>query len=274
VVVLVVVFAACRAARPPAPPDVQGSVAGIYRAYLPAADAAGRAITLELRASGGAQLTTLYAGNGEPLAESGTWSADASGIRVQLAARNGGAVPAPIAWTQRRLRLEPSEWDEQVYGALGLPLVRWTPSRDPKRGCTWRPLTDAGLGLRLLAESCARSATPFDVGTAIESFPKRADASIEVALTERFVAPLPGFESTICAVRRAKGVALDDPTKFAFEIAPKRKRAPLEPACQTWGAQHGWYFEYHPAESRERVLFVRRGAGTPGFDERSIELLW
>ena len=269
-----VAFAACRAAPPPVPLDARAAAAGIYRAYLPAADAAGRAITLDLRADGKAQLTTLLVGRGEPVADLGTWSADASGVRVQLAGRDGGPAPAPLVWTQHRLRLEASHWDDRVYGALGLPLVRWNPSRAAQPGCIWRPLTDARLGLRLLAESCAPPATPFDVGAAIQSFPKRAGAPIEVALRDGFVAPLPGFESQLCGVRVARSVALGDPTKFAFEIAPKRKRAPLEPACEKWGVQEGAYFEYHPAESRDRVLFVRRGSGAPGFDERSIELLW
>ena len=266
---------ACRAAAPPTPPDPRTRAIGIYRAYLPAADAVGRAITLDLRASGEAELTTLYVGKGEPVVEAGTWSSDASGVHVQLAARGGRAAPAPLAWTQRRLRLEPASWDERVYGGVGLPLVRWLPSRAPRPGCVWRPATDARLGLRLLAESCAASPTPFDVAAAIRSFSKRPDAAIEVALTERFVAAVPELESRLCAVRAAKGVALGDPTKFAFEIAPKRKRAAGEPACKTWDAQGGEaYFEYHPAESRGRVLFVRPRAQPARFDERSIELLW
>ena len=192
-------------------------------------------------------------------------------MRVQLVARADRPAPAPLVWTQRGLRLEPASWDERVYGSVGVPLVRWLPSRAPRPGCVWRPVTDPRLGLRLLAASCAASPTPFDVSAAIESLPKRADLSIETALTERFAASVPELERRLCAVRAAKGVVLGDPTKFAFEIVPKRKRAAGEPACQTWGAQGGAaYFEYHPAESRERVLFVRR---SQDFDERSIELL-
>jgi hypothetical protein len=251
---------------PPPLPDAHALATGVYRAYLPAADAAGRAVTLELRASGEAQLTTFIVGKGDPISERGTWSADASGVRAQL----GDA--APLTWAQHRLRLDPVSWDERVYGATGLPLLRWLPSRAPRPGCAWQPVTDPRLGLRLLAESCV-PATPLEIAAAVEIFEKPEGAPIEAALEARFVAALSGAERDRCAVRVAKGVDLGDPTKLTFEIAPTRPRgAALDAApCGPHGARRGTaYFEYHPAESRTRVLFVHRGA----FDERSIELLW
>ncbi len=178
------------------------------------------------------------------------------------------ASASPLVWTQHRLRLDPASWDDRVYGATGLPLVRWLPSRAPRAGCEWRPVTDARLGLRLLAESCA-PATPFEVASAIEVLPKRESEPIKRTLTADFVSPLPEPTRELCAVRRAQGVALGDPTKLAFEIAPKPRRGAAAIECGI-RAQNGAYFEYHPAESRARVLFVRHGA----FDERSIELLW
>jgi hypothetical protein len=209
----------------------------------------------------------LLVGNGEVIVEPGRWSADASGVHAQF------ANATPLTWTQQRMRLDPVSWDDRAYGATGLPLVRWLPSRAPRAGCTWQPVTDARLGLRLLAEACAPPATPFDVAATIEIFEKPADAPIADALDARFAQSLPPAERDRCAVRAARRVDVGDPTKLAFEIAPTRRRgAALDEApCGAWGARGGQtYFEYHPAESRSRVLFVRRGA----FDERSIELRW
>jgi hypothetical protein len=44
--------------------------------------------------------------------------------------------------------------------------------------------------------------------------------------------------------------------------------------CGPYGQRNGrGYFEFHPARSKTRYLFVWLGAGEPRFDEHSIELL-
>lgn len=59
--------------------------AGRYTAQLPAADAVGRVIVLELNQDDTAVMTTQFIGKGEPMVEKGSWELDGEFVNVTLA---------------------------------------------------------------------------------------------------------------------------------------------------------------------------------------------
>lgn len=285
---------------------VASGFVGVYAGRLPAASSAGRAITLELRADGRAQLVSVYLGRGVR-AERGHWSAAADALRVEWEAFGDGPSSSPTEWLRAGPLLVPSVWDRSIWGDAGLPLTRWQASRAPRAGCGWRPFSDATLGIRLLVESCApgasaahfaaRGAEIVDIadgddarGTpVVQVFSKPALEPIDAAIRARFFPQMVPRMRAGCRVRRGASSDPGDPPSAdaspeTWEIVPTesyqeatakwRAAEPNAMVCGPYGQRNGrGYFEFHPDVSTTRYLFVWLGADAPRFDEQSIELL-
>ncbi len=282
---------------------VASGFVGVYKGRLPAASGSGRAITLELRGDGRAQLVSVYLGRGLR-AETGRWSAVGDTLRVEWEQTDTERVVLPSEWLRTDSRLVPSSWDHSVWGDVGLPLSRWDASRAARAGCAWRPFADAKLGLRLLVESCAAAvpASRFatrgaeivdlaDVGEGergtpvVQVFSKPAGTPIDAAIRARFFPEMVPRMRSGCRVQQATagdGAARNAretwqivPTEsYREDTAKWRAAEPDAMVCGPYGQRNGrGHFEFHPDVSATRYLFLWLGADEPRFDEHSIELL-
>lgn len=293
--------AAARAAAEAAAREASGFV-GVYAGQLPEGALPARAVTLELRADGVAELQSLQLGRGVD-AQRGRWSSAGEELRVEWDRPvAGAAAPAALAWLRAGRRLVPSQWDPAAWGDGGLGLERWEASRPAHPGCTWRPFADATLAVRLLVESCgptrgphfaARGAEIVDTADAsagargtpiLQVFGKKPAEPIADAIRKRFFPELVPRVRAGCVVRKGGGVDLGDPARETWTIAPTaryrgetekwRAAEPTAMVCGPYGERDGvGYFEFHPKASADRYLFVWLGREAPRFDERSIQLL-
>jgi predicted small lipoprotein YifL len=94
------------------------SFAGTYKAQLPAADAAGRNLTLVLNADKSATLTTEYIGKGT-IVQKGTWSSSGSSVTVTLTEQDGRPVKVEITFELKGDELVATQWDQNLYGSVG-----------------------------------------------------------------------------------------------------------------------------------------------------------
>jgi hypothetical protein len=105
--------------------DPAEKVAGMYSARLPAADAAGRIVTLWLEENGTATLEIVYVGKGKPPVERGHWSLRGDDVLVDLLyADEEGARDETLVFTPKEDGLVPKAWNRARYGDLSLPLNR------------------------------------------------------------------------------------------------------------------------------------------------------
>lgn len=118
--------------QPPAEPETPASamnamaaLTGSYSASLPAADAIGRVIVLDLMADNKATLTTQFIGKGEPIVENGTWAVD--GDKVSASLTNAGGGTDKLTFAQQDGQLVLHDPVAAGYGENGLTLTR-TPS--------------------------------------------------------------------------------------------------------------------------------------------------
>lgn len=178
-------------------------------------------------------------------------------------------------------------------------------SRDPEPGCTWQPFESRELGIRLLVQDCAdprakyvfsardgwleqhRPADDMTFGSSrvIRVLSKPADQPIETAIRAQFIATLAEREAQAsCKVVPAKETAVKRGGKRLFELVPtgayekkilrELQKEPRDFGCGDYGkGQSTVYFEYHPAESKTRFLWVDAGQDAPLFDENSIEFI-
>jgi hypothetical protein len=311
--------AAARAAAQAAARTASGFV-GVYAARLeekagpdPTGAGGTRAVTLELRVDGTAQLEVVQLGRGVEV-RPGRWGASGEELRVEWDTPDAsGALPATTAWLRAGDRLVPSQWDPASWGQAGLGLARWHPSRAPRAGCHWQPFADAILAVRLLVEACGSDGPHFaargaeivhlddpegqalralrrDTASAargtpiVQVFAKKPRQPLGDAIRQRFFPQLVPRVRKGCVVRRGGGVDLGDPAKETWTIAPTdkyrgetekwRAAEPSAMVCGPYGLRDGvGYFEFHPKASPSRYLFVWLGREAPRFDERSIELL-
>ncbi len=100
-------------------------VAGRYTAQLPAADAIGRVLELNLLPDNTASLTTQYIGKGAPLVDKGTWAQPNKNIVVTIDTPASDKQTLVFQYDQGALVLQDAV--KSGYGADGLTLTR-TPS--------------------------------------------------------------------------------------------------------------------------------------------------
>ena len=96
---------------------------GTYVVELPAADAMGRRVSLDIRPDSSCVLKTEYLGKGERV-ESGVWSRDGELIRLVIGPPRDPSKQKRFAFTAGGDSLVGAEWDTAAYGALGLGTLR------------------------------------------------------------------------------------------------------------------------------------------------------
>jgi hypothetical protein len=118
------------------PPAV--TVAGVYHARLPAADASARLVTLWLQTGGAALLETVYVGKGRGPVENGRWSATETEVTVRLDGQE-----EPLVFGVAGDRLVTRRWDRARYGEAGLELTRRA-AYNPERPSVFAPANQPG----------------------------------------------------------------------------------------------------------------------------------
>jgi hypothetical protein len=179
------------------------------------------------------------------------------------------------------------------------------PSRPAEQGCAWEPFESAELGIKLLVQDCtdanahyvfsARDGwleqhrpaddTTFGAPRIVRILTKSADQPIEAAIREQFIATLTDQQAKAsCKVARVKQSAVKGAGKQLFELVPtgayakkidrELSKEPRDFGCGDYGkGQSTVYFEYHPAESKTKFLWVDAGQDAPLFDENSLAFL-
>ncbi len=109
---------------PVAPVAPNSKLVGSYSGILPAADAPGRIVTLELALDGTATMATVFIGKGDPFVEIGTWVGMGDRAAVTFTQANGQPQDNRITWTLQGPNLVTTEYDQAQYGSAGLPLSR------------------------------------------------------------------------------------------------------------------------------------------------------
>ena len=194
-----------------------------------------------------------------------------------------------------------------LFCLAALPAGATEPSRPPEQGygCVWKPFESAELGIRLLVQDCTdprihyefsakdgwleehRPSDPvtFNPAQIVKVLSKPADQPIATAIQQQFVATLTDKEARAsCRVRPFKNPEVKGQGKLLFQIMPtaayakkidkELQQEPRDFGCGEFGAgQSTAYFEYHPAESKTRFLYVDTGQDEPLFDQDSIELI-
>jgi hypothetical protein len=194
-----------------------------------------------------------------------------------------------------------------LFCVVALSAQAAQPSRPPEQGfgCVWQPFESRELGIRLLVQDCTdpkihyefsakdgwleehRPSDPVTFGPSqiIRVLAKPADQPIAAAIRQQFVATLTDRQAKAsCQVRAFKNPEVKATGKLLFTIMPtgayakkigkELRREPRDFGCGEFGAgQSTAYFEYHPAESQTKFLYVDTGQDEPLFDQASIEFL-
>ncbi len=111
--------------QPQTPASASGQLAAITGSYteqLPAADAIGRVIVLDLQPNNTATLTTQFIGKGSPIVEAGTWTMDAGKVAVTLDTKSSGKQTLVFVFDNGALVLQDPV--AAGYGNAGLKLTR------------------------------------------------------------------------------------------------------------------------------------------------------
>ena len=181
-------------------------------------------------------------------------------------------------------------------------------ARPPERGCAWKTLSSADVGVELLHQRCelgfriidyvasAKDRSIYEVivdtgahrgsrEALIVLFDKKPEETPEAAIKRAVFGKLTLKQRRHCAVvpkklgflgadKRAYTISPDE--SYAADVARKAGDQIPPPPC----GQHGempdgfTYFEFHPAENPSRFAFVVFGQDEhPLFDESSLKFL-
>ena len=192
-----------------------------------------------------------------------------------------------------------------VLGVRPAPTAAPEPSRAPDPGCNWENFESPSLGIRLRVENCSDPSmhyvfsangdwleqhrpsddTTFGSHQVIRVMTKPAEQPIEAAIRRQFIATLTEKAARAsCKVARARDTGVNGNGKILLEIVPfgayarkierELKDEPRDFGCGDYGkGQATLYFEYHPAESTTKYLWVDAGQDDPLFDRNSIEII-
>lgn len=112
-------------AEPETPASVQAKLDALAGSYasglLPAADAPGRVIVLDLMADNKASMTTQFIDKGDPFVDSGTWTVDGENVVAEL---KSGDTTAALTFAPDADKLVLQNSKEAGYGSAGLTLTR------------------------------------------------------------------------------------------------------------------------------------------------------
>src|SRR5258708_2435171 len=176
------------------------------------------------------------------------------------------------------------------------------PSRKPVKGCAWRKLSDATLGLEAWVQRCDFGLRKIDFQVAKTALLIRwsdgggtAEPVVEVLDLLQGETPEAGVRRIFalhtdkrvaarCLLRRyTEGTTPAGAQRFTFvpdaayqkQLDARAEDGVPTPPCGEWGgAPDGIQsFEAQPASGARKVLFVRVGQGEPLFDEATLRLL-
>jgi hypothetical protein len=116
----VAALAACTLLRPD---DPAAAARGIYHVRLPAADTAGRIVTLWVQDGGVATLETVHLGRPDRQVAQGRWAVRERELTLELL-DGRGEPDTTLVYEVQPDRLVPVRWDRDRWGAAGLPLRR------------------------------------------------------------------------------------------------------------------------------------------------------
>jgi NlpE N-terminal domain len=103
---------------------ITSPLVGSYAAVLPAADATGRVVTLQLLANGDATMITRFVGKDDSAVEVGKWTPQGNSAVVTFTESNEKKESNQITWTLDGDNLQTTKYDTGLYGSAGLPLHR------------------------------------------------------------------------------------------------------------------------------------------------------
>lgn len=190
---------------------------------------------------------------------------------------------------------------------LSTALPAWAkkdaPSRPAEKGCKWEKINDATLGLDVWVQRCDFGDRKIDLyakqnalmmrysdggepEALIETFDVSAGESGEAAIKRIFAEKTPDKDLVArCVLKPYR----DEPVppgqkRYTFQPTPAlqkeldKKTDPgdiPEPPCGDWGFAPDSvdYWEFQPANSTDKVMFVRAGQDEPMFDEKTLRLL-
>lgn len=176
------------------------------------------------------------------------------------------------------------------------------PSRQPEKGCAWRQLSDATLGLEAWVERCDFGFRKIDLMAGKGSLLIRwsdAGGKTEPVIDVLDLAPGETPEAGIrrifalhtdrklaarCVLRGVtEGAAPPGSKRYTFVpdaayqkiLDARHEDGVPDPPCGDWGESPDGiqYFEAQPATGARKVLFVRVGQDEPLFDEATLRLL-
>lgn len=187
---------------------------------------------------------------------------------------------------------------------------QWLPTRKAWDGCHWSTFADAKAGIKLLYQDCKDPSAhyvfsmkgnvvekhrpaddvTFNGPTAVEIYEKPVESSMPQAIKTQFIDTLSSTERANCYVVKEEPLP-DHPGIERYRIVPKASYEkkitdafmkenpeggiPYDTICGDHGqwAAGVAYFEYHPAESKTKFIYVIVGQDEPLFDENSIVLM-
>jgi hypothetical protein len=175
------------------------------------------------------------------------------------------------------------------------------PSRAPEKGCAWRKLADAKLGLEVWVQRCQLDKRIIDFRldhgslfihwsdggddyATLDVLPMGAGETAEAAIRRVFRQHTPKSLAERCVLSRyTEGSNPPDAERYTFvpakayqkELDRQKSDGVPDPPCGDWGeAPDGiQYFEVQPTSGARNVLFVRVGQDAPLFDEMTLRLL-
>jgi heat shock protein HslJ len=168
--------------------NADGGYPGSYQANLPAADSAGRTITLQLGSDGGATFTQNYQNGEAPIVETGSWVGSEEAIDVT----GSGSVLTFTHGDDGSLSLVNP--DSAEWGANGLTLYRttdlidsWVWQQTVANGQTTDPSTPGAFILIFSADGKITVATDCNSGFgAFQVGPQQALSMPVIATTKKF----------------------------------------------------------------------------------------
>jgi hypothetical protein len=176
------------------------------------------------------------------------------------------------------------------------------PSRQPVKGCAWRQISDAALGLEAWVQRCDFGSRKIDFQVAKGSLlihwsdgGGTTEPVIDVLDLEKGETPEGGMRRIFaahtdkklaarCVLRRytegtvpagVKRYVFAPDAAFQKQLDAQHSDGVPDPPCGDWGESPDGisYFEAQPASGARKVLYVRVGQDEPLFDEATLRLL-
>jgi hypothetical protein len=110
-------------AQPTVPPDSAKWNGLYYSDTLPAADARGRVVRLEIGPDTLAILEIQFIGRGGVMRR-GVWWARGEELTFEPRRADGNPLETAFLWRLEGSRLVPLRWNREIYGSGGLPLTK------------------------------------------------------------------------------------------------------------------------------------------------------